>query len=162
MATVLEAVKKALPAAPTGWVILGDEAFSVPASICQDYERSPWDYHFTRYYQRVDDQEARDKVIKDAAADAMADLKQKQPRIDAIMAKLKKLSEEQVAAVQKNDMARAQAINHDLAAVQEEYKKVFEEGDSSQKMEAAAAEAGRDLQMTISLPRPARSDRELH
>ena len=33
LTAVLEAVKKALPAVPTGWVILGDDEVSVPRSL---------------------------------------------------------------------------------------------------------------------------------
>jgi hypothetical protein len=58
-------------------VILGDDQISVPSNICRDYERIPWNYEFVRYYQRVDDQDARNKVVADAAASAAAALKQK-------------------------------------------------------------------------------------
>ncbi len=68
MTAVLQAAKKALPPAPTGWVIEGDDEISITTNLCQDYEAAPWVYHFNRTYQRIDDQEARDKIIADAAA----------------------------------------------------------------------------------------------
>jgi hypothetical protein len=120
MTTVLAAAKKALPAPPAGWMLLGDDNFSVPSSLCRDLEASPWYYEFTRYYQRTDDQEARNKVIADAASKAAADMKLKKPRLDALMAKMTKLSEQQAAAVQKGDMKRAEALGVDSAKVEEE------------------------------------------
>ena len=151
MTEVLTAVKKALPAAPTGWALLGDDKFSVPSSLCRDFEASPWHYDYTRYYQRTDDQEARSKVFADAAAKAAADAKLKQPRLDAIMAKMTKLSEQQGVAMQKGDMKRVEAISADIAKVQEEYKKVADEGDSAQQFAATAEIAGRDMAMNIAI-----------
>jgi hypothetical protein len=151
MTDVLAAVKKALPAAPTGWVLLGDDKFSVPTSLCRDLEASPWYYDYTRYYQRTDDQEARQKIIADAARKAAADQKLKQPRLDAIMGKMSKLSEQQGAALQKGDAKRAEAIGADIAKLQEEYKKVSDEGDSAQQFAAAADLAGRDMAMNIAV-----------
>jgi hypothetical protein len=151
MTDVLAAVKKALPAAPTGWVLLGDEKFSVPTSLCRDLEASPWYYDFTRHYQRADDQEARQKIIADAARKAAADQKLKQPRLDAIMAKMTKLSEQQGAALQKGDAKRTEAIGADIAKLQEEYTKVTNEGDSAQQFAAAADLAARDMAMNIAV-----------
>lgn len=83
MIEVLEAGKKALPPAPEGWVIVGDDKVNPPTSICGDVQRSPWYYQHTRYYQHVGDQDARNKAIADAAAIQAAAIKQKQPRLDA-------------------------------------------------------------------------------
>lgn len=80
MTAVLHAAKKALPPAPAGWVIVGD------------------------------DQEARNKIIADAAAASVAALKLKQPRLDAAMAKVSAIVKKQVALVEKGDMAGAQAL----------------------------------------------------
>jgi hypothetical protein len=65
------------------------------------------------------------------------------------MARVNKLSQAQVALVQKGDMVRAEAINVDLAKAQEDYKKILDEGDSAQQMAAAGEIPSRDLQMTI-------------
>jgi hypothetical protein len=151
MIAVLEAGKKALPPAPAGWVLVGDDQVSAPTSICGDVQRSPWQYQYTRYYQQVGDQEARNKMIADAAAVQAAAMKQKQPRLDAVMAKIQELTKKQVALLEKGDIERAGALNEDMAKLQEEYKKILDEGDSQQQFDAAAAKAGKDLEMTISL-----------
>ena len=149
MMAVLQAAKKALPPAPAGWVILGDDQISVPSNICRDYEGAPWNYHFNRSYQRVDDQEARNKVIADAAAISAAALEQKQPRLDAVMARMEKLSQAQMALVQKGDYAGAEAINVKMAKAEEDYKKILDEGDSAQQMASAVEKASRDMEMRI-------------
>ena len=101
MTAVLQAAKKALPPAPTGWVIVGDDQISVTTGLCRDYEAAPWSYHFNRTYQRVDDQEARNKIIADAAAASQAALKQKQPRLDAAMARSNAIVKKQVALMRE-------------------------------------------------------------
>ncbi len=151
MTAILETVKKALPPAPTGWVILGDEQVSVPRSLCRDFELSPLGYGFTRNYQRVDDQEARDKIIEEAGAKSKAAMDLKQPRLDAIMARMEKLSQRQVALVEKGDLAGAAALGDDMDKIQQEYQKVIDEGDSEQQFQEAAERAGRDVVMTVSL-----------
>lgn len=151
MTAVLQVAKKALPPAPTGWVIVGDDQISVTTSICRDYEGAPWSYHFNRNYQRVDDQDARNKIIADAAAASIAALKQKQPRLDAAMAKVNEIVKKQVALVEKGDMAGAQALNDDIAKAQADYQKIMEEGDSQAQMDASLAKASRDMNMYIDL-----------
>jgi hypothetical protein len=66
----------------------------------------PWAYPFTRNYQHVDDREARDRVLAEAAADMKAQNEAKQPRSDALMAKMQSLGQELGAAAQKGDYAR--------------------------------------------------------
>lgn len=148
---VLQAAKKALPPAPTGWVIVGDDQISVATNLCRDYEEAPWNYHFNRYYQRVDDQEARNKIIADAAAAAAAAQKLKQPRLDAAMARIEKISARQVALVQKSDFAGAAAINEEMAKAQADYKKIIDEGDSEEQMNASLARASRDQAININV-----------
>ncbi len=151
MTTVLQVAKKALPPAPTGWVILGDDQISVTTSLCRDYEGAPWSYDFNRSYQRVDDQEARNKIIADAAAASQAALALKQPRLDAAMAKMEKIVAKQVALVEKGDMAGAQAINEEMAKAQEDYQKIMDEGDSQAQMNTSLAKASRDQSMFINV-----------
>ncbi len=151
MTAVLNAAKKALPPAPAGWVIVGDDQISVTTNLCRDYEGAPWGYQFNRYYQRVDDQEARDKIVAEAAAASAAALALKQPRLDAVMARMEKLSKAQIALVEKGDLVRAQAINEDIAKAQEEYKKILDEGDSQEQMEASLAKASRNQAMYINV-----------
>jgi hypothetical protein len=149
LTAVLQAARKALPPAPAGWVIEGDDQISVTTSLCRDHEGAPWNYHFGRSYQRVDDQEARNKIMADAAAASQAALALKQPRLDALMARMQKLGMMQVALVEKGDMAGAAALNEDMEKIQAEYQKVIDEGDSDAQMAASLAEAGRDQHMYI-------------
>jgi hypothetical protein len=151
MTAVLQAAKNALPPAPTGWVIVGDDQISVTSNICRDYEAAPWDYGFNRQYQRVDDQEARNKIIADAAAASAAAQKLKQPRLDAAMARMNKLVEKQVALIEKGDLAGAGAMNEEMAKLQDDYKKILDEGDSQEQLEASLAKASRDQIMYISV-----------
>jgi len=146
---VLEAAKKALPPAPTGWVMQGDDQISVTTSLCRDYEGAPWNYHFNREYQRVDDQEARNKILGDAATASAAAQALKQPRLDAIMARMQKLTERQVALFQKGDYVGAGALDAEVAKAQGEYQKILDEGDSQAQMDAAVAKASRDQTMYI-------------
>lgn len=148
---VLQAAKRALPPAPAGWVIVGDDQISVTTNLCRDYEAAPWSYHFSRSYTRVDDQAARDKIMADAAATAAAAQAKKQPRLDALMARMEKLTRTQVALIQKGDMAGATALNEEMAKLQEQYRKVSDEGDSQAQLTASFAEAGRDQHMYISV-----------
>jgi hypothetical protein len=151
MTAVLQAARKALPPAPTGWVIQGEDQISVTTNLCRDSEGAPWRYQFSREYQRVDDQEARNKIIADAAAASQAAFALKQPRIDAIQAKIEALVKKQVALVEKGDMAGATALNEQMATLQEQYKAVMDEGDSQAQFDAAAAKASRDQSMSINV-----------
>ena len=151
MTAVLQAAKKALPPAPAGWVIVGDDQISVTTNLCRDYEGAPWGYKFNRHYQRVDDQDARNKIIADAAAAAAAAQKLKQPQLDAIMAKQEKLVQSQIALIEKGNLAGAGAMNEEMAKLQDDYKKILDEGDSDEQMAASLAEASRDMTMYIAV-----------
>jgi hypothetical protein len=149
MTSVLETVRSAMPAPPAGWVIGGDEAISVPQSLCQDYAKVPLDYHFTRWYRNVGDAEARQKPIEHEAARLAEAYKQKQPKLDAIQAKMEKLVAQQVALIQKGDLAGAEKYNAQIATLQEEYQKVADEGSDPQRMDTLGKEMNRDLELTI-------------
>ena len=151
MTAVLQAAKNALPPVPAGWAILGDDQIAIPMNICRDFEGAPWSYQFDREYQRVDDQAARDKIIADAGAASNAAYELKQPRLDAIMAKMQKLTERQVALIQKNDFAGAEAMDGEKAKLEAEYQKVLDEGDSDEQFAAAAAKASRDKSFSVSV-----------
>ena len=151
MTSVLEAARKTLPPAPAGWALVGDDQVSVPRSLCRDYERNPWNYQYTRHYQQVGDQDARDKMIADVAAANAADMKRKQPRLDAAMARITKLTQQQVALMQKGDTARAEALSGEMAKAQADYEKILKEGDSEQRMAAAQEKYNRDREMTITV-----------
>ena len=149
IARVLETVKRALPGPPNGWVILGDDAISPTTNLCADYELTPWEYDFSRQYQRVDDQEARDAIIASAAAAMQADQAKKQPRIDVLNAKIAALTNDLVAAAQASDFAKGEVINHQIDALSAEVEKIMNEGDPAARMNAAAKEASRDLRMGV-------------
>jgi len=151
MTRILEAARRTLPPAPAGWVILGDDQVSVPGSICMDYERKPWSYHYTRYYQRVDKQEEIDEATRAAAALMTADMAAKQPRLDALTARSTELTRQQVAFLEKGEMARAIALNEQMAALQDQIRKVMDEGDAQQRGEALMQQAMRDIEMNVSI-----------
>ena len=151
MTAILEIAKKSLPLAPAGWQIGGYEEISVAGSVCRDDENRPWSYVISRNYTRVDDYETRQKTLKDAADYAAAEQQKKQPRMDALMAQMQKLSERQIALVQKGDTAGAEKINFEIAKLQQEYGKVANEGDSQLRIEAAGKETNRDLHMSITV-----------
>ncbi len=151
MTAILEAAKAALPPAPAGWQIGGYEEISVPGRVCRDDENRPWSFGISRNYARVDDYEARQQVMRDAAAHAVAEQQKKQPRMDALMAKMTALSQQQVALIQKGDMAGAEKLNPEIARVQAELEKVADEGDSQAQIAAAGKEHDRDLHMSISV-----------
>lgn len=149
MTAVLEIVKRSLPPAPAGWQIGGYEEISVATSVCRDVEVRPWSYNISRTYNRVDDYEARQKIMRDAAAVMLAEQARRQPLIDSINAQMTKLSERQIALVQKGDMDGAQKLNYDMAALQDKYKKAMEGDDSEARIAAAGKLATRDQIMTI-------------
>ena len=92
-------------------MIVGDDQISVTTNLCRDYEGAPWHYNFNRSYQRIDDQEARNKILADAVAASQAALALKQPRLDAAMARREKISAKQGALIDKGDSAGSQAMN---------------------------------------------------
>ena len=151
MTAVLEIAKKSLPPAPAGWQIGGYEEISVVGRVCRDGENRPWSYGISRTYNRVDDYEARQQVMRDAATNAAEEQKKKQPRMDALMAQMQQLSARQVALVQKGDMAGAEKINYDMEKIQAEYQQIADEGDSQARIAAAGKEMDRDLHMSISV-----------
>lgn len=130
-------------------MIEGDDQISVTTNLCRDYEAAPWNYHFSRSYSRIDDQDARNKILADAGAASAAAQAQKQPRLDALMARMEKLTKSQVALIEKGNIAGATALNEQMATLQEQYQKVMDEGDSDAQFAAAVAKASRDQHMYI-------------
>jgi hypothetical protein len=149
MTAALEAVRGALPPAPEGWIVQGDDAFSITENICGDFAIIPWQYEFGRHYQRVDDQEARQQKIAAAGELMRADMAAKQARLDAITARSEPLGAELAAAAEKGDFARVDEINQEIFAAGEEYKRIMDEGDATERMNAMFAEASQDLQMQV-------------
>jgi hypothetical protein len=151
MTNALEVVKAALPAAPDGWIIGGYEVITVPSSICMDVEATPWPYNLTRIYNRADDAAEREQALADAGAALRASMAERQPRIDALMAKSQELGAELGAAAQKGDQARIDAINRELAQLQKETESIFNEGPSAAQLAAISAIAMQDREITISI-----------
>lgn len=151
MTAVLQAAKSALPAPSAGWIISGDDAISVPPSLCQDFALVPMDYGFTRYYRQVGDAEERQKKFALQANREAAVYAQKQPRIDALMAQMEKLAAQQGALAGKGDFAGAQRLNPQMEKLQAELTKVMDEGSDPAAMNAAGKEMNRDLEMSIAV-----------
>lgn len=149
MTAILEIAKKSLPPPPAGWQIGGYEEISVAGNVCRDVETKPWSYGISRTYNRVDDYEARQKIMRDAAAYVQAEQAKRQPQIDALNAQMQKASARQIALVQKGDMAGAEKINYELEKLQNQYKKIVEGGDSEARIAAAGKEMERDLHISI-------------
>jgi len=151
MTAVLEAVKSALPPAPAGWVIAGTDDFSLANSMCKDFELVPFQYHFSRTYRNAGSNEERQQIVEAMAARQQALQAQKQPRIDAIQAKLEKVVKAQVALIEKGDYAGAEKYNVEIDKLQQEMGKVMDEG-SDPAQEAAAAKAyAKDTEMYITV-----------
>lgn len=153
MMRILEAARQALPSAPQGWVIVNDDPPSVPQNLCMDFERKPWSYGYSRTYRRADaDKQAEiDKGTREAADIMKADQAKKQPRLDSIMAKSEALTKRQIAMVEKGDFNGATALNEQMAALQEEYRKVADEGDAQERSMAIMKEAMRDIEINVSV-----------
>ena len=124
MLGVMEAAKAALPGAPEGWIIGGYEELSPVGSICIDGESTPWEYGFSRTFNRADDQAARDQALADAGAAVRAAQEARQPRIDALMAKMQTLGAELGPAAQKGDQARVEAIQRELDGLSKQFEAI--------------------------------------
>jgi hypothetical protein len=151
MTRILESVRRALPPAPEGWVIINDDPPTVPANLCMDFERTPWPYQYSLTYRRTDKQAEMDAGTRAAAEIMKADLEKKQPRLDAIQAKSMALVKQQVALMEKGDMPRALALNEQMAVLQEQAKAIMEEGDAEERMQAIMKETMRDIEIGISV-----------
>jgi hypothetical protein len=149
MVSVVEVAKKSLPAPPDGWALSGEDSVSMPKSLCRDQEEAPWLYELVRTYYHVAVQEERNRAVASAAEDMSAQMEAKQPQIDALTGKMSALSEEMGAAAQKGDFARTVELGKEMEKLSEEYKTLLEEGGTTEKMNAAAAEARRDLDMRL-------------
>ena len=139
MLAVVDTAKKALPPAPEGWVVRGEDSVSMPTTLCIDQEGAPWTYEISRAYYHAAVQEARNQVIASAAADMAAQMEAKQPRLDAVMAKMNALSAEMAAAAAKADYARTEELGTQVQKLSDEYKAILEEGGTTEKMNAVAA-----------------------
>lgn len=149
--TNLENAKHAMPPAPEGWVIPDGGPVKAMMQICRDGEPAPWTYSYTVYYQRIDDQEARNQMLQAAGEERMADIQAKQPRLDALMARNAALTQQLIDASEKGDFARAEAIGVEMEKISQEFEAILSEGGAEERMQAAEVAAGRDQSMTISI-----------
>jgi hypothetical protein len=151
MTATLETIRSAMPAPAAGWVISGDDAISVPQSLCQDYAKVPLDYRYTRHYSEVGNAEQRMKLMNDQAALQAAAYQKKQPRLEAIQAQMQAVVAQQIPLLQKGDVAGAEKYNAQIAKLQDEYQKVADEGSNPEATEAAYKELNLDTELTISV-----------
>ena len=121
MLRVMEAAKAALPGAPAGWIIGGYEELSPVGTICKDSENTPWAYNFSRTFNRTDDQAARDQALADTGAQMRAAQAARQPRTDALMARMQTLGTEMQTAIQKGDQKRVDALNKEMETISKEF-----------------------------------------
>jgi len=149
MMTVLEGALRALPAAPEGWVSSGDEKLYVDPKVCQDNETEPWGYSLSRSYQRTDNLEQRNAGFKRAGVAYQAAMDAKQPRMDAIMARIQELSLQAVAAAEKSEYDRIEAINVEIDKASAEMEALMNEGGTMDQLDAANDEGSRDMDIRL-------------
>jgi hypothetical protein len=150
MMTVLESALKTMPPAPGGWEVSRDDMY-VTQSVCRDDESNPWGYDSYRTYARVDDRDARDQILSDAGAQTSADMKAKQPRMDAVMARIQELSLAAVAAAEKGDYDKVDEINVEIQEASDEMERIMAEGGTLDRIDEATDAANRDTQITITV-----------
>lgn len=145
----LQSARSALPPAPEGWQLRGTEELSIPTSICQDSEKLPWDYSFSRSYGQVGDYESRQKAMDEAMAAAAAAQAKKQPRLDALQAQMMEVMQRQMALNQKGDYDGAQKLQPQLEKLQADYEKLANAG--GEQLDEAGRAYTRDIEMSISV-----------
>ena len=102
MQAVLERALGTIPAQIEGWSASTNDALSVN-SQCKDDAPEPWEYSFYRSFDRTDDREQREAMLKEAGTQYQASRQANQSSTDAIMARIQELSQEAVAAAQAGD-----------------------------------------------------------
>lgn len=149
MKNVLTAVLAALPGPPTGWSLTADGETRGVQSICRDFETQPIPYHTGRFLDRTDNLEQRNQKMNAVFDKANATQATKQPRIDALQAKLEEIGKQVGEAAGKGDFARAEALNKEADAVGEQLKAVYAENDQTDQVTAAGLESDRDTRIHI-------------
>ena len=90
---------------------------SVPKSLLsrrRTRDRGITDFHGTTPTRTRSGSEAGERALADAAATSQTEMAQKQPRLDAIMAKMNALVPQVQAAEQKGDAAKAQKLQNGI------------------------------------------------
>jgi len=149
MINVLETALKAMPPAPAGWEVESEDTLYVDPKVCRDNESDPWRYDVSRSYRRIDDLDARNQALGDAGARMQADMKAKQPRMEAVMARIQDLSMAAVAAAEKGDYDKAEKINAEIEEASAEMERIMAEGGTLDRMDEATDAANVDTGIFI-------------
>lgn len=147
--SVLESALGSMPSAPDGWVVASEDNLYVNAKVCRDDEIYPWRYDLSRSYERDDDREARNQALGDAGARMQAEMQSKQPRMEAVMARIQELSLAAVAAGQAGDYDKVDALNVEIEEASAEMERIMAEGGTLDRMDEATDAANRDTRIDI-------------
>jgi hypothetical protein len=152
MTEVLQTARDALPSPPVDWVIVGNDAIATPRSFCLDRART-LSYSFGRSYgnRSPQKQQASEQATATAASAMQADLARKQPRLDALLARMNALSQQAIQAAQAGDPAKVDRVNLEMEKVSNEYTALLQQGDAAAEVESAGAESLRDIDMHIAV-----------
>jgi len=147
MQSVLTTALAALPKPPTGWTLTADGETRGAQNLCRDQETQPLMYRTRRLLNRTDEasKSASEAVIDKAAAAQAA----KQPRFDALSAKLQETAEKAGDAAAKGDLARAEALQKEADAIGAQLQALAAENDQTAQIEADTREAARDTVIDI-------------
>jgi hypothetical protein len=152
MGAVMTASLRALPPAPAGWVIThSDETPDPPKWVCAELVRRPWACSYTRHYSQTAKTSGPDAKVAQSYEALQKDAAAKQPKLDALMAKITKLNEQIVALVQKGDYAGMQPLSEQRDKLQAEYERIANASDATAGFEAAVAEQNQDSGFNITI-----------
>jgi hypothetical protein len=152
LAAAMAASLRALPRAPAGWVITnGGETPDAPDSVCAEDVRKPWAYSYTREYSQKAKTAGTDAKVVQAGEALQKESAAKQPRLDALMAKITRLNEQIVSLVQKGDIATAEPLIAQRDKLQEEYERIANASDAKAGFEAAVADQVQDSGFDITI-----------
>lgn len=147
MTSVLATVRKALPVAPSGWTIVGDDQFSVQGTICREFEDALWTYGFGRSFARTEGAASRQESAENVTAMAQGQ-PQHEARLEALSSRQIAILQQQMALNQKGDYAGAERLEVERAKVEKEYQTLLEQ--SLQPASDAMAQVYRDTEMAVS------------
>lgn len=146
MQAVLGSALRALPMEYPGWVQSTSEGLNV-SSQCKDDAPEPWEYSFYRSFDRTDDLEQREAMLREAGTQYQAAREANQSSLDAIMARIQELSQAAVAAAQAGDYTKVDEINVEIEQASAQYAALMQGANAD--ADAASEEASRDLWIRI-------------
>jgi hypothetical protein len=147
MTAALETAVRGVPGALEQWAIQGDDALSVPASVCLEDELRVWSYGHTRTFRKTTGHEAREQAVAATGKELRASMAAKQPRIDALQARGAELGAQLGEAAQKGDTARIAAISAEMDEISKEYQAIFNEDGDQARFQDEVAQAYRDMEI---------------